>query len=350
MAAGYKGWCLFDKVVIVTRRQYKWDWEEHQRKEGELQGYIVDPSNKSMLESAIRWGTIRERTDEKDKYGSYIYKDIEPTKYEFVNDGFTLELLDAAEGSSQGGKLSFWNCIITKNDYRFKVGISSTLLLELLKSSTFVNGVCQHELFFARCKGGVGMLHKDMDAYKEAVSDMNKKAAIKSAKKTSKWEPGCNYVTLTEDSMYLYRVYRWLKPKYKQDRYGRDVFVGYEKLDKPEVVHIVSATSSVYNKVSSYFGKKHGYLYHLDKCPSRMRGQFKIDVDIDDAFIDNYFLAEAIEDLTHKSEYIQECRSKNWSYNVYANRNVGLSSSPNSYDTPEEIKKLITKCGLEYKE
>ena len=346
----YKGWSLFDKVVIVTKREKKWNWKERKSVEGELQGYIVDPSNKSMLESAIRWGTVNERTDEKDEYGSWIYKETLPEQIEFDNNRFTLQLWDAAEGSSQGGKLSFWNCIITKDGYRFKVGISSTLLLELLKSSTIVNGVCQHELFFARCKSGVGMLHKDMDAYKEAVADMNKKASIKSAKKTSKWEPGCNYVTLTEDTMYLYKVYRWLKPMCKQNRYGADVFVGYEKLDKPEVVHIVSQTSSVHNKASSYFGKQSGYLYQLDKCPSRTKGQLKIDVDVDDSFIDNYFLQEAIDGLTHQVERIQECTSKNWSYNVYSNRNVGLSVSSDSYDTPEEIKKLIDKCGLVYKE
>jgi hypothetical protein len=131
------------------------------------------------------------------------------------------------------------------------------------------------------------------------------------------------------------------------------VFVGYEKLDKPEVVHIVSSTSSVYNKASSYFGKlgkQRGYLYQLDKCPSRTKGQLKIDVDIDASFIDNYFLTEALDGLKHQFNSIMEYKSKNWSYNIYPNINVGLSSSPDSYDTPEEIKKLIDKCGLVYKE
>ena len=349
MAEEYRGWCLFDKVVIVTKRQYKWDWEEKQRKEGELQGYIVDPSNKNMLESAIRWGTITERTDQFDEDGKVIYNTTLPEQIEFDNDGFTLQLLDAAEGSSQGGKLSFWNCIVTKDDYRFKVGISSTLLLELLKNSTFVNGVCQHEVFFARCKSGVGMLHKDMDAYKEALADMKKKKDIKSAKKTSKWEPGCNYVTLTEDSMYLCTAYRWLKPMYSRSYYGIEVFIGYEKLTKPERVHITSTTSSLYKNVSSYFNDNR-HLYELNKCPSRMRGTLQLDVDIDDEFIENYFFSKAVEALQSQLNHIHDCQKKNWSYNIYSRRDVGLSASSDSYETPEEIKKLIAECGLEYKE
>ncbi len=345
----YKGWSLFDKVVIVTKREYKWDWREQQRKEGELQGYIVDPSNKSMLESAIRWGTVTERTDEFDENGRFIYKKTLPEQIEFDNNGFTLQLWDAAEGSSQGGKLSFWNCIITKDDYRFKVGISSTLLLELLKSSTIVNGVCQHEVFFARCKGGVGMLHKDMDSYKEALADMQKKKDVKSAKKTSKWEPGCNYVTLKEDSMYLCTAYRWLKPMYRRNCYRCDEFVGYEKLSKPERVHITARTSSVYKDVSSYFNDKH-YLYELDKCPSRMKGNLQLNVDIDTDFVEKYFFNKAVEGLQSQLKHITDCKKKHWQYNIYSLRDVGLSASADAYETPEEIKKLIAECGLEYKE
>ena len=345
----YVGWTLFDKVIIVAKREYKWDFNQHKTVEGELQGYIVDPSNKKMLESAISWGTVTRRLDEKDEHGRYIYEKIEPAQYEFDNEDFSLELLDCAEGSSQGGKLSFWNCLVTKGEYRFKVGIASNLLLELLKSSTFRNGVCLHKVFFARCKGGVGMLHKDMEAYKEAIADMDKKEAVKSAKKTSKWEVGCNYVTLTEDSMYLCTAYRWLKPLYRRTLYRFDEFIGYEKLSKPERVHITADTSSVYKDISSYFNSNR-YLHERDKCPSRMRGSLQLNVDIDNEFIDKYFFDKAIEELQSQLSYINDCKKKNWSYNLYSLRDVGLSSSAESYDTPEEVKRLIAECGLEYKE
>ncbi len=345
----YKGWTLFDKVIIVAKREHKYDWNQRKTVEGELQGYIVDPSNKKMLESAISWGTVTRRLDEQDEHGRYIYEKTEPAQYEFDNEGFSLELLDCAEGSSQGGKLSFWNCLVTKGEYRFKVGIAANLLLELLKSSTFRDGVCFHKVFFARCKGGVGMLHKDMEAYKEAIADMNKKAAVRSAKKTSKWEVGCNYVTLKEDDTYLCSVYRWIVPIFAPSR-CYDRFIGYKKLKTPELIHFTVGTKESYSKISDYFNDSKVWLHERDKFPSRMRGTVSIECDATSADVDNYFHSRALDALTSQYEHIRQCKSKGWSYNIYERRDIGLSSSGESYVIPEDIKKLIIDCGLEYKE
>ena len=65
----YVGWSLFDKVTIVAKREYKYDCNQRKTVEGELQGYIVDSSNKKMLESAISWGTVTRTLDEKDEQG-----------------------------------------------------------------------------------------------------------------------------------------------------------------------------------------------------------------------------------------------------------------------------------------
>ena len=339
----YVGWSLFDKVVIVAKRERKFDWKQKKDIEGELQGYIVDPSNKKMLESAISWGTVTRRLDEKDENGRYIYEKIEPAQYEFANEDFSLELLDCAEGSSQGGKLSFWNCLVTKGEYRFKVGIAANLLLELLKSSTFRNGVCLHKVFFARCKGGVGMLHKDMDAYKEAIADMNKKAAVKSAKKTSKWEIGCNYITLKEDSILLTKAYRWLEPIYANVNWGYDKFIGYKKLQKPVTVYIVADTSSVHSKISGYLEGR-VWLSHMEKLPSRMKGNVTLENNVSSEEWDALYRRECCSYLANVADNVSK------GYSVYSNHYMGLSTSDKEFVMPEEFKQQLTECGLEYRE
>lgn len=348
MSSDYVGWSLFDKVLIVAKKCMEWRGNKYELTDT-LQGYVVDPSNKSMLDSAIHWGTESHRLDEKDEQGNYLYEKIEPAQYLFENKDFTLQLLDSAQGSSQGGKLSFWNCLITKGEYQFKIGIAADLLLQLLKQSTFINGVCQGKVFFARCKGGVGMLHTDMPAYKEAVADMDRKAAVKSAKKTTKWQIGCNYITLKEDEMCLCSAYRWVVPTYYKDRYGIDRFYGYKKLKKPELVYFTAITRANYNSVSEYFDND-VYLHERVKFPSRMKGTIELNCDMSSDMIDKYFYGKALEALTAQLEHQKTCKSKGWSYNLYDRRDVGISTQSECYELPEDIKKLIIECGLEYKE
>ena len=113
MSNDYKGWKLFDKVTIVAKQMTRWNYETYETiYTDEYQGFIVDTKNKKQLETAIRWGTITK----------YHYEDVDgkrtctgstnipPEQYTYDNKGFTLELSEAAEQSSQGGKLSFWNC------------------------------------------------------------------------------------------------------------------------------------------------------------------------------------------------------------------------------------------------
>ena len=63
------------------------------------QGYAV--SEGSNLDNARYWA---ERSD------------WEPKEYKYKNGTFTLKVTNAAGHSSQGGKLSFWNCQIRTED------------------------------------------------------------------------------------------------------------------------------------------------------------------------------------------------------------------------------------------
>ena len=113
MSSEYNGWKLLDNIIVVIAAA-------ENTKYGCRQGYIVDPKNKKQLESALDWG--RRAVYEQDKDGNLLKDDkgiliwhYEDAKaVETDNKDFTLQLLESAGGSSQGGKLSFWNCLITK--------------------------------------------------------------------------------------------------------------------------------------------------------------------------------------------------------------------------------------------
>lgn len=206
MSKEYTGWKLFDNIIIVksAHKSYKY---------GCQQGYIVEPGNKKQLESAKHWGgrSVYNTDDEgnyiKDEAGNYVVTYEEAEVIETHNSGFKLTLLDCAGGSSQGGKLSFWNCLIEKDGDKYVVGINSELLLELMLQSTFTNGVCDKELCFARKNGNVGVLHTEMTQYQDAIKDMQIKKKV-NTKKTSKWQIGSNYVTLNNNDVYFGMIFQ----------------------------------------------------------------------------------------------------------------------------------------------
>jgi hypothetical protein len=181
----YKGYKLLDTVVLVCR-----DVAEREESTSVFtrhkyyQAYLVDPSNKNQLESARHWAKWTEygpslKNETTGKWEREYEIDHEPVEFEFENKDFTLELLDCAGGSSQGGKLSFWNCLAHKENNSFKIGINSELLLDLLKNATFVKGVCQEPLIFVTKNGKVGMTTVGSEMHKNCVEDMNLKKRLK---------------------------------------------------------------------------------------------------------------------------------------------------------------------------
>ena len=175
MKYSYEGWTLYDKVIIVEKIVYNYNYGLGKRiKTDEKQGYIVDPKNKKQLETAMSWAETKEYDYNPETKQNEIIKVNKGIIHEFQNEDFEIELLDSAEGSSQGGKLSFWNCKISKDDKSWIIGINADLLLKCLKSCTWVNGKCQDKVMFARCKGGVGVLSKNSPEYIKAQERIEK--------------------------------------------------------------------------------------------------------------------------------------------------------------------------------
>lgn len=272
----YNGWALFDKVLLVCREHYKGDI---------YQAYLCDPNNKKQIENARRWGSWTEYGNYDKETRTYPNKKEHPAvEFEFENSGFEFQLYDSANGSSQGGKLSFWNCLVTKDNKTFMIGISADLLINLLLASTFANGKCTETVLFARCKGEVGVLHKGMKEYQMALNDMDKKQQVK--KKTSKHVIGCNYVTLIEDDVYLGDFYQWYEPIYEKRRGyswpNEEQFVGYKKLKKPIVQKLFEHTEQFTStkEYCSWYDRHGLYSWHFrEKLPARMKGDIELKLD-----------------------------------------------------------------------
>jgi hypothetical protein len=152
--------------------------------EGYQQAYLVG-DNKSSLDTAKRWASgWRSEIIE----GSYEV-------YETINKDFTLKIFEESQESSQGGKLSFWNCIVEKEDKVFMLGIQARSLCNLIKATTCINGAIQGSVSFYRNSNGVLVALTDSITFHD-----------KTTKKTSKWEVGKIYSTKSVDDICLGKV------------------------------------------------------------------------------------------------------------------------------------------------
>jgi hypothetical protein len=200
----YKGWKLIDKIDVAVRTKPNYRG---------FTGYVVEHGDKKALEDAKNWARVEEEYD-RDKR-EYI-KVYEAAVHTFENEGFTARIVKSAGGSYQGGRLSFWMCEIEKDGIKFTIGVNDAILADLIRNSDISNGLIKQKVMFARQGGQPGLIHENMQAYKDALADMQKKADLKKAKKTSKWEVGGVYSTLTQTSVCLGEVFDTLEPKQNQ--------------------------------------------------------------------------------------------------------------------------------------
>lgn len=181
-------WRTADKISIVVKKITSYSPGAQL---GIHQGYVVFGNNKKQLDSAINWA------------GSdyHVLKDI-------PNRGFKIKILNSAGNSSQGGKLSFWNCIISnipsKEFSSIIVGINSSILAELINSSIFEYGVCTTPVLFASCEGRTCVIHNNMPSYKRLMEYIQSQKSLKSNK--SMLRIGHLYESATMKDVYLGEV------------------------------------------------------------------------------------------------------------------------------------------------
>lgn len=211
----YNYWKMMDKVVVAVKTA-----PDNSYYGRTFNGFVSDAKDSDAIEKAKTWATEREYDREKREYTTLH----EPNVHTFDNGGFTVKILKSAGGSSQGGRLSFLACEVEKDGIKFVIGVNDALLVDLIRNSTIIKGVIQEKVMFVRKGGQPGFIHEGMDAYAEANADMKKKADLKAAKKTSKWELGGVYSTLTQTDICLGEVWDTMEEvEVKDDRrwYGK---------------------------------------------------------------------------------------------------------------------------------
>ena len=345
---------LLDNIMLVCRD------EDHYKSTDALQAYLVDPSNKKQLESARYWAAWTEYGPSiktaSGKWEREWKKEHEPLEYTFGNQHFKLELLDCAGGSSQGGKLSFWNCIVSKEDKRFKIGINSDMLLELLKNATFVKGVCQDDLLFVTDNGRVGMCAEGSEVHKAAIKDMELKAFVKNSS-VSKFEFGDILKTTMLHEVYLGTMTRYytFDPGDNVRRYTSYYdFRGctLTKLAKPIKYHVFDSvsTQTKLSNFSDYYGaSRYAYPDFKKSCPKRTIDG-KIDLDISQ----EEFYKRVVNKIYDFDAYLNYYKQ---SYGRPQNEDTALyyflGSAPFGYNTepfeiPENIMKRLKAAGMKY--
>lgn len=333
----YEGYKLVDKVVIFAK-----DIEADY-----LPAFVADPSNKSQVKNAKDWATYR-------KYGHYNKeldkiersKEIEGLQFEFDNSGFSLSLLDCAGYSSQGGKLSFWNCIIEKDNRKFKIGINTNLLLDVLKESTFEKGVCKEPVCFVSKNGQTGVCIENGEIYKHAKKDMELKDYLKKSQ-TTKYKYGDHVCTATLDEIYLGKMYKYYDVVSNKDyRWGG---VSYTlkviKLKNPKPVHVF-AKANIIDSVSEIFDKS--YLFYIrDNMPKRtVNNDSTINIDLTkEEFSEKFYSHYSVfsnYSSTHDFYKDEECAL----FAMLVSSNFGISDSFKEID--EHTKELMNKYKFSY--
>lgn len=345
---------LLDNIMLVCR-----DEEYHKSSEA-LQAYLVDPSNKNQLKAAQRWATYTEYGDYvKTDSGKWEYtwkKEHEPLEYTFGNQHFKLELLDCAGGSSQGGKLSFWNCVVSKEDKRFKIGINSEMLLELLKNATFIKGVCQDDLLFVTDNGRVGMCAEGSEVHRSALRDMETKAAAKK-NAVSKFSFGDIITTPTLREVYLGTITKYYSFDPGSNSQYNYQYLHYRdctitKLAKPITYHVFDSICGEKVKVSDFlndYGTSRWYSYpdYKKTCPKRtIEGRLELDYSEEvfkEELVKKIYDYKAFENYATNTYIKPEDRQL---YYFLSKDEFGLGSEP--FEIPDEIMNKIKAAGIRY--
>lgn len=330
----YKGWKIPEKLYIYAKKNnIRYDYP---------QAMIASSNKPEAIDTAKRWAS--------GKYCDYTENDY--VEYVIDNKDIKLEIIDGANGSSQGGKLSFWNCILSKDNMKVVVGIGSDLLLELLKSSTFINGKCQDKLIMARIGQHWGALHENMEQYKQAVQDIELRNQIDNAKKTSKWEKGYEYYTKTSSKVYLYDLYVWriLEP-ISTNCWCNNKMYELIEFSKPKIMKVTNNSNWIKNKnikTLSQLMNSRGmgeytseYYKEYLKLQPKIKGDKILDIDLSPQEIDERLKI-----------YREETEKEYFNENSNLLRRLiccyGVSATPDTKpELPDRILEEIKRKGIE---
>lgn len=360
----YQGYKLLDQIMLVCRAEAEHTDSHGVNRSGCYQAYLVDPANKKQLESARYWAKWTEygpsfKNEETGKWERGYEIKHEPVEFTFDNNGFELELKDCAGGSSQGGKLSFWDCLVTKDNKTFMIGINSDMLLNLLKNATFIGGKCQSPLIFITQKGKVGMTVEGSETYQQCIKDKELVSSLKKSQ-TSKFTFGDRISTATINDVYLGTITKYydFDPGEKNATWRYDYFDIREckitKLKKPITYHLFESLyrdRSLKTILEEYDSSVYSYPDVKKTCPKRtIMG--KIEMDCTEEEFKNGIMKKTYDFKTF-SEKLQEssykgCDKYKIFYYFLTKRTFGYGFEP--FELGEEILEKIREYGITYVE
>lgn len=215
MSDKYKGIKIPEEIIIVEKYN--------------KQGYVVLPGGN--LDNALYWA---KHTEGKWVDGKWtIVAEHTGIVHTYKNGNFNISLYDSANGSSQGGKLSFWNCTIHAPDGKdFIIGINSDLLFKLMMNSTIINGDVQNKVWLGKEKNNTGVYFEHMEDFKQA----RKEDVIRSAEKSNKYEPLDIVANLEDKEVYLGKFPKYFKIDCNYGWGYRNIVLTF--YDKPKYCHL----------------------------------------------------------------------------------------------------------------
>lgn len=284
----YNYWKMMDKVGVAVCSEKPENW----RGKEQFDGYIFDPADEKSKEAAVEWARRYENRWDKDKETIVL----EPKVHEFDNKDFYVTILDSAGGSSQGGRLSFWKCKVEKDGVEFIVGVNDSILADLIRNSDMEKGKVKQGVMFARRGGQPGFIHEGMDAYEEAVRDTQHKASLKSMKKTSKWELGGVYSSITMKDICLGPIWDTMEEVPDQEYRGWYPRTKVVDREKPVLVtawlHVHASDEPIPDTLEEVLEKELNdtYIYFTaGKPPARAKTKQLEVKDSDQKLLDKFF-------------------------------------------------------------
>lgn len=277
-------WSVPEQITVVESTS---NWSKVELEDGTSipKAYIVFGDNKKALENARSWA------------GDGATEHIIPN-----TANFTLELLMSAERSSQGGKLSFWNCRIGNTDYNLdvSVGINAEILCLLLRETTFVKGICQENVVFVRKGSELGVVGKDTPTHKLALASQSNKNNI-SKGKTTKWERGYKYETQNNSDIWIGDGYKPLTIIGQEIWNPEELKFDLSNLRKP--LHLLIESNHIQNMHKDDDDTwAHHHIRFAKSFPSRKRIG---DKEFDDEWLDkvlNVIINKNLKSIDHDSK------------------------------------------------
>lgn len=236
-------------------------------------GFLVDPENMSEIYNAKREASSMENSSPKHTITH--------------NDDFKVRVVSLAPASWNEtiGKSNMPLLLVSKDDIDpFVISIDADLMCAFILESSINNGTIDVPVLFAYNCGRLGILHKNMSAYKRMIDDANLKRNIRRGQ-TSKWEIGYSYRTLTESSTMLGTFSNIISVGYHGVDYSsyinpsctdREIIVDFNRPDavvysdlRENEVSKDNISKTIISRLNSMFNTQSP---DRTKCPARQKG------------------------------------------------------------------------------